>query len=170
MTSRVFHSSTGNFLLFIPICGCLVFKTYWAGALPQGIFSLQNSNNLQFFLSIQSEQFQLKSISPVDEYEFKFADDTKTFVKNEFRETDEFRRQTIQELREWVVKNPRIQKMRLDSNFLLRFLRAKKFSIPMAKELIERYLVLRFFVQDGREVFRSLDVNLEPVQELLDLG
>ena len=143
-------------------CRCTTATKYFVKKLTIYIFFLH--------FSIQREQFQLKSTSIVDEYEFKCCDETKKFVKNEFRETDELRNQTIHELREWVVKNPRIQKMRLDSKFLLRFLRAKKFSVPMAKELIERYLVLRFFIQDDRELFRSLDVDLEPVQELLNLG
>jgi EAL domain-containing protein (putative c-di-GMP-specific phosphodiesterase class I) len=91
-------------------------------------------------------------------------------VEREFRETDEIRRQALQELREWAVKNPRIEKMRLDANFLLRFLRSKKFSLPMVKEILERYLVLRFFVHEGKEVFRNLDVRDSAVQELLDLG
>jgi hypothetical protein len=60
--------------------------------------------------------------------------------------------------------------MRLDSNFLIKFLRAKKFSIPMVKETIERYLVLRFYVQEGLEIFRNLDVRDPVMQELLDLG
>lgn len=40
----------------------------------------------------------------------------------------------------------------------------------MAKETIERYLVLRWYVQDGIEVFQNLDVKLPVMQELLDLG
>lgn len=94
----------------------------------------------------------------------------KKFVEKEFRETDEVRQHAIQALREWAANNPRINKLRLDSNFLLRFLRARKFSLPMVKETIERYLVLRWYIQDGIEVFQNLDVKLPDMQEILDLG
>lgn len=112
----------------------------------------------------------MKSITPVDEYKCSLSDETKKFVEEEFRETDEVRKHALEELREWAMKSPRIQKMRLDSNFLLKFLRAKKFSLPMAKETIERYLVLRFYVQEGLEVFRNLDVRDPVMQDLLDSG
>lgn len=119
----------------------------------------------------QTQQIQLKSISHVDKnYEFALSDELKKFIEKEFRETDEVRKQAINDLREWAVKNPRIQKMRLDSKFLLRFLRIKKFSLPMTKEIIERYLVMRFYVQDDRAIFHNLDVRDEAVQELLNLG
>lgn len=91
-------------------------------------------------------------------------------VEKEFRETDEVRTHALQALRDWAISNPRINKLRLDSNFLLRFLRARKFSLPMVKETIERYLVLRWYVQDGIEVFQNLDVKLPMMQELLDFG
>jgi hypothetical protein len=40
----------------------------------------------------------------------------------------------------------------------------------MVKEILERYLVLRLFVNEGKEIFRNLDVRDSAVQELLDLG
>lgn len=98
------------------------------------------------------------------------SDETRRFVKKEFRETNEVRLNAIRTLREWAERNTRISKLRLDSNFLLRFLRAKKFSLPMAQETVERYLVLRWYVQEGIEVFRNLDVRSPVMQELLDLG
>lgn len=40
----------------------------------------------------------------------------------------------------------------------------------MAKEMIERYLVLRCYVEQDYKLFENLDVRLPMVQELLDLG
>lgn len=40
----------------------------------------------------------------------------------------------------------------------------------MAKETIERYLVLRWYQQEGVEVFQNLDVRQPVMQELLNLG
>lgn len=111
-----------------------------------------------------------KSITPIDDYKFTLSPETKKFIEKEFRETEETRKHAILSLREWAEQNKRIIKLRLDSNFLLRFLRAKKFSLPMAKELIERYLVLRLYVQEGIKLFHNLDVHQPVMQELLDLG
>lgn len=111
-----------------------------------------------------------KSITPLDDYEFTLSNELKTFVEKEFRETDETRKHAIESLREWAAQNPRINKLRLDSNFLLRFLRCKKFSLPMTKEAIERYLVLRWYNYEGAFIFHNLDEKLPEMQELLDLG
>ncbi|XP_063244998.1 alpha-tocopherol transfer protein-like isoform X2 [Bacillus rossius redtenbacheri] len=54
-----------------------------------------------------------------------------------------------------------------DSNYLLRFLRTKKFSCPMAQEALERYLLLR---QTYSPAFNNFDMKLKPMAELLDLG
>lgn len=92
------------------------------------------------------------------------------FVEREFRETDDVREHAIKSLRDWAEQNPRIEKLRLDSSFLLRFLRAKKFSLPMVKETIERYLVLRWYAQEGVKLFQNLDVKHSAMQELLNSG
>lgn len=94
----------------------------------------------------------------------------KIFVEREFRETEESREHAFVALRLWAEQNPRIVKLRLDSGFLLRFLRARKFSVPMVKDMIERYLVLRFYMQEGIAIFRNLDIELPVMQELLGLG
>lgn len=54
----------------------------------------------------------------------------------------------------------------LDANFLLRFLRAKKFSVPITCEGIERYLLLR----QSYEFFSNLDMSLPTMKILLDAG
>lgn len=55
-----------------------------------------------------------------------------------------------------------------DPSFLLRFLRAKKFSIPMAEEALERYILLR--TTYGDLAFSKLDPKNPTMQELLNLG
>jgi CRAL/TRIO, N-terminal domain len=55
----------------------------------------------------------------------------------------------------------------LDSVFLLRFLRSRKFSVPQAQELLERYLAIR---QTYPHWFRNLDVNESAVLEIIDAG
>ncbi|KAG5681629.1 hypothetical protein PVAND_011045 [Polypedilum vanderplanki] len=111
-----------------------------------------------------------KSITPIDDYICTLPLDTQKLAEEELRETETTRTQAIEALREWAQQNPRIKSLRLDANFLLRFLRCKKFSIPMAKEMIERYLVLRHYTYDNMKPFQNFDMNMPVMQELLDAG
>ena len=54
-----------------------------------------------------------------------------------------------------------------DSQFLLRFLRCKKFNVPMAQEATERYLLLR---QVYHPAFHCLNIEEPTMNELLNLG
>lgn len=90
-------------------------------------------------------------------------------AKDELRETEEVRQHAIEAMREWVLKNPRIVMTRLDSNFLLRFLRFRKFSIPLAMEAMERWMVIKNGGY-GRKWFDNLDVKKPSVMKLLDAG
>ncbi|XP_052567391.1 alpha-tocopherol transfer protein-like [Culex pipiens pallens] len=89
-----------------------------------------------------------------DEYKLTLDEQHLQKVRNELNETDENRAQSLAQMREWIAKHPHIKKCRTDSIFLLRFLRMRKFSVPMAQESLERYLTaLRSFPQ----WFRNLD-------------
>lgn len=109
-----------------------------------------------------------KALTAPDDYKFTMSDDLRRIAERELNETDDRRNHALQMLRDWAEKNPRIVKVRMDSNFLLKFLRAKKFSIPVAQENIERFLLLRF-IRDGN-VFMNLDCRLPKLAKLLDLG
>jgi hypothetical protein len=111
-----------------------------------------------------------KSVTPVDDYVCRLPLETQKMAEDELRESETTRKQAIDALREWAQQNPRIKALRLDASFLLRFLRCKKFSIPMAKEMIERYLVLRHYTYDDMKVFQNFDMNEPVMQELLDAG
>nr|CAD7264565.1 unnamed protein product [Timema shepardi] len=54
-----------------------------------------------------------------------------------------------------------------NSVFLLRFLRTKKFSIPLAQEMLERYLTIRQMYPDW---FRKLDIDEPAVKEIIEAG
>lgn len=54
-----------------------------------------------------------------------------------------------------------------DSRFLLRFLRAKKFSVTQARVALERYLCLR---QTFGVAFCCLDITIPMMEDLTDLG
>lgn len=136
-----------------------------------------------------------KAIKKYDDYKFILGDELKVMAENELRETCATRDFALQAVREWIEANPRIhaarlgklillqcivikslksnyisyssfQKKNVDASFLLRFLRAKKFSVPITCEGIERYLLLR----QSYEFFNNLDMNLPIMKILLDAG
>lgn len=115
-------------------------------------------------------QYQAKSITPVDDYKFTLSDELKKLAEEELRETDEIRGNAIRAIREWAIKNQRIVSLRLDAKFILRFLRFKKFSIPMAQECLERYLVLRKYFYEGQFIYQNFDYKQPALYDLLNKG
>uniref|UniRef100_A0A336MIP4 CSON000372 protein n=1 Tax=Culicoides sonorensis TaxID=179676 RepID=A0A336MIP4_CULSO len=110
-----------------------------------------------------------KSLTPIDEiYNSNLSKDLQKLAENELRETEKSRQQAITAMRKWIESNPRIELTRMDSKFLLRFLRTKKFSVTMAQENLERFILLRKS-RDGT-VFQNMDCQLPNVVDLLDLG
>lgn len=108
-------------------------------------------------------------MTPVDVYKFTLSKELEDQAKNEIRETEEVRQHAIQAMREWVLKNPRINMTRLDGNFLLRFLRFRKFSIPMAMEALERWMVIKNGGY-GKGWFDTLDIEKPSIMNLLEAG
>lgn len=86
----------------------------------------------------------------------------------EVRETEHLRQQSLVAMRAWIEKNPKIVKCRYDASFLLRFLRAKKFSLPTTQETLERYLLLREVYDHS--VFHSVRLSEPNVADLLQRG
>lgn len=64
-------------------------------------------------------------------------------AKKELREDVYTRNEALKHMREWLKQNPDIENVRLDDSFLLRFLRTKKFSVPMAQQTLLKYLNFR---------------------------
>lgn len=67
------------------------------------------------------------------------------------------------------MENPRIIKSRLDSRFLVKALRFRKYSIPMTQEMIERYLLFREGLY-GYDWFSNLDPMRPHLITLLERG
>ncbi|KAG8229848.1 hypothetical protein J437_LFUL009123 [Ladona fulva] len=100
-------------------------------------------------------------------YEWKLSDDLRSVALEELRETESSREASLAQLRSWIHCHPAIKTCRTDSVFLLRFLRTKKFSVPQAQEILERYLTIR---QAYPIWFRGLSVDDKIVNEILDCG
>ncbi|XP_051161892.1 clavesin-2-like [Leptopilina boulardi] len=102
-----------------------------------------------------------------DDYECPLSKETQKMAKDELREDKNTRDQALEQIRNWVKLNPRIENSRMDGRFFLRFLRCKKFNVPMSQEAIERYLLLR---QVYHPAFNHLDITEPTMEELLSLG
>ncbi|KAF4527334.1 hypothetical protein B566_EDAN001111 [Ephemera danica] len=108
-------------------------------------------------------------ITDEDKYDEKtrLTPELRELARTELREDATIRNQALKTMRDWLKKHPRILNCRLDSDFLLRFLRAKKFSIMQTQESLERYLLLR---QSRGLEFSNLDYLRPEVSELFDTG
>ncbi|XP_049886291.1 clavesin-1 [Pectinophora gossypiella] len=85
----------------------------------------------------------------------------------ELRETPATRDQALRIMREWIQQNNDIRNVRTDDCFLLRFLRQKKFSIPMAQQTLLKYLSLKKYYL---EYFTNLDCEDPKLEEILRNG
>lgn len=99
---------------------------------------------------------------------FHLGPDSAAFAESELRETEELRTHAIRSLRLWIDQNPRITKCRMDSSFLLRFLRTKKYSIPLVQEALERYVLLRENYDNC--VFSKVSLEEPNLSDLLTRG
>lgn len=75
--------------------------------------------------------------------ELELSDNALKVARKELREDRSAREQGLDQLRNWLKKNEDVENVRTDTNFLLRFLRAKKFSVPIAEQCLLKYLNLR---------------------------
>lgn len=72
-------------------------------------------------------------------------------------------------MRDWILANPRIEKCRMDAVWLLRFLRFRKYSLPLAQEALERYLVFREGLY-GYDWFSNMNFDRPTLGDLLEKG
>ncbi|XP_012285101.1 clavesin-2 [Orussus abietinus] len=101
------------------------------------------------------------------EYECGLSTEAKAAAMTELREDENTREHALTQLREWIAKHPSIKSCRTDAVFLLRFLRTKKFSVPLAQEMLERYLTIRQLYPNW---FQNLDVDDPAIEAILDGG
>ncbi|XP_046390749.1 clavesin-2-like [Ischnura elegans] len=114
-----------------------------------------------------SQYSEFTALTEEDEYEWTLSKELSNMAKEELREDESVRTQALSQMRDWIRKNPRIASCRMDSRFLLRFLRFKKFSIPMAQQALERYILLRNVYGYA---FENLDALDPAVDELISMG
>ncbi|XP_053672665.1 retinaldehyde-binding protein 1-like [Anopheles nili] len=108
-----------------------------------------------------------KSPECYDEYKFTLPELFRDLAKEELHEDATVREEALTQMRQWIVDNPYIRKCRTDAQFLLRFLRFRKYSVPKACEALERYLAMR---ETYPKWFKKLDVNEPATREMLEDG
>ncbi|CRK98400.1 CLUMA_CG011759, isoform A, partial [Clunio marinus] len=102
-----------------------------------------------------------------DSYQCTLSPKFKEIAKEELREDESVRMQALTQFREWIAKHPHIKKCRTDAPFLLRFLRTKKYSVPVACELLEKNLTVRQMFPNW---FQNLDINDPALEAIIDSG
>ncbi|XP_015509377.1 clavesin-2 [Neodiprion pinetum] len=103
----------------------------------------------------------------VEGYECGLSPETQTAARVELREDEKTREHALSQLRHWILKHPKIKNCRTDAVFLLRFLRTKKFSVPLAQDMLERYLTIRQLYPNW---FQNLDIKDPAMEAIIDSG
>ncbi|XP_055683794.1 clavesin-2-like [Lutzomyia longipalpis] len=102
-----------------------------------------------------------------DQYECNLSEELKKKAWDNLREDETLRTQALEQFREWIEKHPKIKRCRMDANFLLRFLRTKKFSVPDAIQLLEKYLTTRKVLP---QLFDKLSLDDPAIHHLISKG
>ncbi|XP_022904650.2 clavesin-1-like [Onthophagus taurus] len=103
----------------------------------------------------------------VQDYVCSLPLDVKKVALEELREDESIREQSLEQMRDWINKNTNIKRCRTDAPFLLRFLRTKKFSVPLACEMLERYLIVRQLYPNW---FKNLDWEDPDIKNIIEDG
>ncbi|CRK93842.1 CLUMA_CG007369, isoform A [Clunio marinus] len=97
----------------------------------------------------------------------ELSDEFKIKAFKELREDGTRKKQALEQFREWISKQGHITKCRIDDDFLLRFLRVKKYSNDQAFKMLEKYLVS---CESYPQWFRSLNLDDERIKEIYQSG
>lgn len=97
----------------------------------------------------------------------KLCDKIMKVAKDELREDESSREQSLKQMRDWILINKDLENVRTDDLFLLRFLRCKKFSVPMAQQQLLKYLNLKKAMP---HLITNLDYLSPVVIDLIDNG
>lgn len=100
-------------------------------------------------------------------YKSKLGSESKKKARDEIHEVESDVVSAVQTFRKWVLEQDAWLKSPTDIEFLLRFLRARKYSQVGARETLENYLSN---ITDVPDWFANVDPAETKVQELLKLG
>lgn len=102
-----------------------------------------------------------------DNYSCTLSQEIQEIARRELQEDGKTRKKALHEVRKWIKTQTQIKRVRLDSNFLLRFLRMQKFEIKESCEILDKYLTMRC---QHPTWFQNLDCRDTSLSDLVDLG
>jgi len=106
-------------------------------------------------------------VLPEDQYTCSLSKETQAVARQDLGETSKLRKKALAEVRKWVKAQPHFRRARLDSNFLLRFLRMQKFEVKESCEILDKYLTMRCQFPSW---FQNLDCQDPALSALVDKG
>jgi len=106
-------------------------------------------------------------IGSEDDYTCLLSKELQELSRRELQEDGKKRRKALSEVRKWIKSQSHIKKVRLDSNFLLRFLRMQKFEVKESCEILDKYLNMRW---QHPSWFQNLDCRDPKLAELISMG
>lgn len=102
-----------------------------------------------------------------DNYTCTLPKDVQEIAQKELNETNKLRKKALNDIRKWIKNQSHIRRTRLDSNFILRFLRMQKFDIKESCEILDKYLTMR---GQYPAWFQNLDCRDSAISDLVDAG
>jgi len=106
-------------------------------------------------------------IQKEDVYTCTLTKEVQEVARLELNETAKVRKKALAEVRKWVRGQPHIKRARLDSNFILRFLRMQKFEMKETCEILDKYLTMRGQFPSW---FQNLDCQDPALADLVSQG
>ena len=85
-----------------------------------------------------------KMLLTEDDYSCSLSKETQEIARVELNEHSKTRKKALAEVRKWIKSQPHFRRARLDSNFILRFLRMQKFEIKESCEILDKYMTMRY--------------------------
>lgn len=126
---------------------------------------------VSYCLKIMKETTKIVSVeinnNEPSKNEPELSDEIKKIAKDQLREDESSRKQSLKQMREWLSKNKDVENVRTDDKFLLRFLRCQKFSVPMAQQQLLKYLNLKRAMP---HLITNLDYLSPVVKDVIDNG
>lgn len=142
------------------LISCKVFR-FTNSLLFISVSDMATTKAILSFPWIKSKDGELKK------EKVKISESLLKVAKQELREDKATREQALEQMRDWLRKNKDVENVRTDDTFLLRFLRNKKFSVPMAQQQLLKYLNLKRVMSHYTS---NLDFMDKGVQNLFNNG
>jgi len=108
-----------------------------------------------------------EAVTAEDNYICQLSKEVQEIARTELQEDNKTRKKALYEVRKWIKSQPHMKRVRLDANFLLRFLRMQKFEIKEACEILDKYITMRC---QHPSWFQNLDSRDSALSELINMG